>query len=402
MNMKLRGYGTVTISKKGENWIANGHPWIFGSDVVRQDEGIENGSLVDVISEKGKYLGTGFISLESKIRVRLLTRDYQVSIDDAFFKRRIEYAWNYRKTVMKDQLSCTRILFSEADQLPGIIVDRFNDVLVSEVLTFGMDAHKDVIYDSLLKVLKEDGVSVRGIYERNDVSSRRLEGLSEYKGWYGETDHGETETVINENGVFMRVDFENGQKTGYFLDQKRNRKKVAEISEGRRVLDCFTHTGSFAINCALNGAKSVTAVDISETAIENARRNAELNGADIRFITGDVFKVLEEVNRKEYDLIILDPPAFTKSRDRTRNAYNGYLEINSRAMKLLPRGGYLCTCSCSHFMPHELFEKMLSEAMQKTGIYLKMVSVSRQAEDHPIMLNIPETDYLKFYILQTV
>lgn len=200
----------------------------------------------------------------------------------------------------------------------------------------------------------------------------------------------------------MRVDFENGQKTGYFLDQKRNRKKVAEISEGRRVLDCFTHTGSFALNCALNGAKSVTAVDISETAIENARRNAELNGADIRFITGDVFKVLEEVNRKEYDLIILDPPAFTKSRDRTRNAYNGYLEINSRAMKLLPRGGYLCTCSCSHFMPHELFEKMLSEAMQKTGIYLKMVSVSRQAEDHPIMLNIPETDYLKFYILQTV
>ena len=400
--MKKREYACVTATKKGERWLKGGHPWLYESDIDGISGKYENGDIVDVVSIKGNYIGSGLISENSKIRVRLISRDYSLTYDEDFWQRRIQYAWNYRKTVMKDQLQCCRVIFGESDGFPGLTADRFNDILVTEVLTFGMDKLKDVIYPLLLKVLREDGQDVKGIFERNDVSIRKLEGLTEYKGWYVKEEGLDTETVITENGIKYYVDVENGQKTGYFLDQKRNRERVGRLVEGKKVLDCFTHTGSFALNCAKGKAGKVTAVDISETAIKQARKNAEANDLKVDFVVADVFDYLDKVNKKEYDFIILDPPAFTKSRQTVNNAYNGYLEINSKAMKLLPKGGYMATCSCSHFMPHELFEKMLKEACEKTGIQMRMVSVSQQAEDHPIMLNVPETDYLKFYILQIV
>ena len=400
--MKKRGYACVSVTSKGERWLKSGHPWLYESDIDNIDGEYENGDIVDVMTGKGNYIGSGLISDLSKIRVRLISRDFSLSYDEGFWLRRIQYAWDYRKTVMKDQLECCRIIFGESDGFPGLTVDRFNDILVTQTLTFGIEKLKDIIFPLLLKVLREDGQSVKGIFERNDVTIRKLEGLEEYKGWYYREDDLPAETVITENGIKYYVDVENGQKTGFFLDQKRNRERVGRICEGRKVLDCFTHTGSFALNCAQGKAARVTAVDISETAIRQAEKNAELNGLKIDFVVDDVFDYLDKVNKKEYDLIVLDPPAFTKSRQTVNNAYNGYLEINSKAMKLLPKGGYLATCSCSHFMPHQLFEKMLKEASEKTGIQMRMVSVSQQREDHPVMLNVPETDYLKFYILQIV
>ena len=400
--MKKREYPCIYVTPKGERWLKSGHPWLYESDIDSDDGSYENGDIVDVVSRKGNYIGSGLVSLNSKIRVRLISRDFSVSYDEDFWLRRIWYAWNYRKTVLKDQLSCCRVIFGESDGFPGLTVDRFNDILVIQTLTYGIEKLKDVIFPLLLNVLKDDGQDVKGIYERNDVRIRKLEGLEEYKGWYCREEGLTTETVIEENGIRYYVDVENGQKTGFFLDQKRNRERVGKIAEGKKVLDCFTHTGSFALNCARGNALKVTAVDISETAIKQAERNAELNGLKVDFVVDDVFEYLDKINKKEYDLIILDPPAFTKSRQTVNNAYNGYLEINMKAMKLLPKGGYLATCSCSHFMPHELFEKMLKEASEKTGLQLKMVSVSQQAEDHPVMMNVPETDYLKFYILQIV
>ena len=400
MEMNIRDQAYVTVTKKGERWLRNGHPWVYESDIDSIIGEYSNGDIVTVLSPKGKYIGSGLMSDYSKIRVRLISREHNLVYDEGFWKRRIEHAWNYRKTVMKDQLSCCRIIFGESDFFPGLTVDRFNDILVTQTLTYGMEELKKTIFPLLLEVLREDGQDIKGIYERNDVAIRDLEELRQYKGWFCREEGLGTETVIEENGIKYYVDVENGQKTGYFLDQKRNRERVGKIAEGKRVLDCFTHTGSFALNCAKGKAAKVTAVDISETAINQARKNAELNGLNINFVVDDVFEYLDKVNRKEYDLIILDPPAFTKSRQTVNNAYNGYLEINTKAMKLLPKGGYLATCSCSHFMPHELFEKMLSEASVKTGIQMRMVSVSQQAEDHPIMVNVPETDYLKFYILQ--
>lgn len=400
----LREYPQVVLSKKGEKWLDNGHPWAYESDVTSINGTYENGDIVDVIGPKGKYLGTGFLSLTSKIRVRTFSRDSSSVYNEDFWYRRIRYAWDYRKTVMDSTDSC-RMIFGEADQFPGLTVDKFNDVLVTQCQCFGLEKIKDVIYPLLVKVIEEDGQKVSGIYERNDVAIRKLEGLEMYTGWYKLTDREIpeiSETVIEENGVKYNVDFINGQKTGFFLDQKRNRKLVGSISNGKKVLDCFTHTGSFALNCALNGASKVTAVDISETAINQARRNAELNGLNIDFVVADVFDYLDKVNKKEYDLIILDPPAFTKSRKTVEHAYKGYLDINMRAMRLLGRGGYLATCSCSHFMPHELFEQMLKEASYRTGFQLKLISVTQQNSDHPILLNVPETDYLKFYIMQIV
>ena len=397
-----REYACVTVTRKGERWLKSGHPWLYESDIETINGNFDNGDIVDVLSSKGNYIGSGLLSENSKIRVRLIGREYNLVYDEGFWERKIRYAWDYRKTVMKDQLSCCRVIFGESDGFPGLTVDRFNDVLVTQTLTFGMEKLKDVIFPLLVKVLKEDGQDIKGIFERNDVNIRKLEGLQENKGWYYKENGVTTETVIEENGIKYYVDVENGQKTGFFLDQKRNRARVRAIAEGKRVLDCFTHTGSFALNCARGKAAKVTAVDISQTAINQAARNAELNGLKINFEVADVFEYLDKVNKKEYDLIILDPPAFTKSRATVNNAYNGYLGINMKGMKLLPKGGYLATCSCSHFMPHQLFEKMLKEAMERTGIQLRMVSESQQGEDHPIMLNVPETDYLKFYILQVV
>ena len=405
-----RQFPRVVITAKGTRWVEQGHPWIYEGEVIRQEGDCENGGLVDAVSEKGKYLGTGFLSEKSKIRVRLLSRNANDRFDAAFWQRRLQYAWDYRKTVMGDQTSCCRIIFGEADGFPGLTVDRFSDLLVTQTLSIGMERAKDMIFPALVKLLREDGEVIRGVFERNDVAIRELEGMAQNKGWYvlpGETPPESPMTEICENGVYYSVDVENGQKTGFFLDQKYNRLAVAKLAKGKRVLDCFTHTGSFALNAAKGGAEHVTAVDVSASAIGMARQNALRNGLEDRmdFVTADVFDLLPELaakGGKPYDFIILDPPAFTKSRKTVDRAQRGYKEINLRALKLLPRGGYFATASCSHFMPSELFVKMLKAAALDAGVELRQIEARQQAPDHPILWNVPETDYLKFYIFQVV
>ena len=405
-----RQFPRVVITAKGTRWVEQGHPWIYEGEVIRQEGDCENGGLVDAVSEKGKYLGTGFLSEKSKIRVRLLSRNANDRFDTAFWQRRLQYAWDYRKTVMGDQTSCCRIIFGEADGFPGLTVDRFSDLLVTQTLSIGMERAKDMIFPALVKLLREDGEVIRGVFERNDVAIRELEGMAQNKGWYvlpGETPPESPMTEICENGVYYSVDVENGQKTGFFLDQKYNRLAVAKLAKGKRVLDCFTHTGSFALNAAKGGAEHVTAVDVSASAIGMARQNALRNGLEDRmdFVTADVFDLLPELaakGGKPYDFIILDPPAFTKSRKTVDSAQRGYKEINLRALKLLPRGGYFATASCSHFMPSELFVKMLKAAALDAGVELRQIEARQQAPDHPILWNVPETDYLKFYIFQVV
>ena len=405
-----RNFPRLIITAKGTRWVEQGHPWIYEGEVIRQEGDCENGGLMDAVSEKGKYLGTGFFSKHSKIRLRLLSRNANDRFDAAFWQRRLQYAWDYRKTVMGDDISCCRIIFGEADGFPGLTVDRFSDLLVTQTLSIGMERVKDIIFPALVELLRQDGQEIRGIFERNDVAIRELEGMTQNKGWYvlpGETPPESPVTEIRENGVYYAVDVENGQKTGFFLDQKYNRLAVARLAKGKRVLDCFTHTGSFALNAALGGAAHVTAVDVSASAIEMARQNARRNGLEDRmdFITADVFDLLPELaaqGKAPYDFIILDPPAFTKSRKTVDSAQRGYKEINLRALKLLPRGGYFATASCSHFMPSELFVKMLRSAALDAGVELRQIEARQQAPDHPILWNVPETDYLKFYIFQVV
>ena len=405
-----RSYPKFIITAKGTRWVEQGHPWIYEDEVVREEGDCENGALADAVSEKGKYLGTGFVSRHSKIRLRLISRNANDRFDESFWQRRIQYAWDYRETVMGGDISCCRVIFGEADGFPGLTVDRFSDILVTQTLSMGMEKIKDVVFPLLVKVLRSDGQDIRGIYERNDVAIRELEGLPQNKGWYplpGETPPESTVTEICENGIFYRVDVENGQKTGFFLDQKYNRLAIARLAKGKRVLDCFTHTGSFALNAAMGGAEHVTAVDISASAIEMAKANAERNCLTDRmdFVVADVFDLLPELASKgkaPYDFIILDPPAFTKSRKTVGSAQRGYKEINLRALKLLPRGGYFATASCSHFMPSELFVKMLRSAALDAGVELRQIEARQQAPDHPILWNVPETDYLKFYIFQVV
>ena len=399
-----RDFPKFTVSAKGTRWVESGHPWIYDAEITDAPD-CENGALVDAVSEKGKYLGTGFLSLESKIRIRLVSRNANDSFNEDFWRRRASYAWDYRKTVMPGDTSACRFIFGESDGFPGLTVDRFSDVLVTQTLSAGMEKRKDTIFPILLETLKEDGQEIRGIYERNDVAIRALEGLEEGKGWF--CGGGETVTEIEENGIKYLVDFENGQKTGFFLDQKYNRLAVARIAGGKKVLDCFTHTGSFALNAALGGAERVTAVDISQSAIDMAKANAERNGLKDRmdFLAADIFDLLPSLIQKggkPYDLIILDPPAFTKSRRTADRAEKGYKEINLRALQLLPRGGYLATASCSHFMPSERFVSMLKSAARDAGVELKQIEARQQAPDHPILWNVPETDYLKFYIFQAV
>lgn len=405
-----RNFPRLIITAKGTRWVEQGHPWIYEGEVIRQEGDCENGGLMDAVSEKGKYLGTGFFSKYSKIRLRLLSRNANDRFDAAFWQRRLQYAWDYRKTVMQDDISCCRIIFGEADGFPGLTVDRFSDLLVTQTLSIGMERVKDIIFPALVELLRQDGQEIRGIFERNDVAIRELEGMAQNKGWYvlpGETPPESPVTEICENGVSYAVDVENGQKTGFFLDQKYNRLAVARLAKGKRVLDCFTHTGSFALNAAMGGAAQVTAVDVSASAIEMARQNARRNGLEDRmdFITADVFDLLPELaaqGKAPYDFIILDPPAFTKSRKTVESAQRGYKEINLRALKLLPRGGYFATASCSHFMPSELFVKMLRSAALDAGVELRQIEARQQAPDHPILWNVPETDYLKFYIFQVV
>ena len=404
-----RNFPKAIITKKGENWVGGGHPWIYDAEVVSVEGEYENGSLVDAVSEKGKYIGTGFISTESKIRIRLISKNANDKFDREFWKRRVKYAWDYRKTVMGEDIGCCRLIFGEADQFPGLTVDKFGDILVTQCLSVGMEKIKNTVFPLLYEVLTEDGEKVRGIYERNDVAIRKLEGMEENKGWFVLPKvpvPDSTETEIIENGIKYSVDFENGQKTGFFLDQKYNRLAVSKIAKGKRVLDCFTHTGSFALNAAKGGASHVCAVDISESAIEMAKRNAQQNGLTdtMEFRVADVFDLLTNLDNKaeKFDFIILDPPAFTKSRKTVDSAFKGYKDINFRAMKHLPRGGYFATASCSHFMPDELFVKMLRSAAKDAGVELRQIEARQQSPDHPILWNVPETDYLKFYIFQVI
>ncbi len=404
-----RGFPRVTITKKAEASVKAGHPWVYDSEVRGDTDAVENGALVDAFSEKGSYLGTGILSKKSKIRLRLLSNNANEKFDEAFFARRLRYALDYRKTAMGDDYGCCRLIFGEADGLPGLTIDCYHDVLVSQVLSVGIERIKEMLYRQLVSLLKDDGITVRGIFERNELSIRELEGLPLEKGWVRAEYLPEPPSPlieIVENGIRYDVDVENGQKTGFFLDQKYNRLAAAKIARGKRVLDCFTHTGSFALNAAKAGANHVTAVDVSAAAVELARANAEKNGLTDKmdFVCADVFDLLPQLieQRAAYDMIILDPPAFTKSRKTVAGAERGYKSINYSAMKLLPRGGYLATCSCSHFMPSELFERMLLSAARDAGVSLKLIEARRQSPDHPTLMNVPETDYLKFYLFQIV
>ena len=405
-----RPYTPVTITAKGQAALVGGHPWVYEGEVTAVGGAVADGDLVDVVGPKGAYLGTGFYNSHSRIRVRLLSRNANDKFDEAFWRRRIQYAWDYRKTVMGPADSrCCRVIFGEADQFPGLTVDRFESVLVAQVLSLGMERIKDLLFRLLLEVLRADGQEIVGVYQRNDVAIRELEGMEQNKGWFplpGEAVPDYSSVDITENGIVYTVDFENGQKTGFFLDQKYNRRAVARIAAGHTVLDCFTHTGSFALNAARGGAKHVTAVDVSEYAVECARENARRNGLDgvMDCVCENVFDLLPRLAEQpvQYDFIILDPPAFTKSRKATENAMRGYKEINYRAMKLLPRGGYLATCSCSHFATEELFIKMLRSAAKDAGVQLRQIEARQQCADHPILWGVDETNYLKFFIFQVV
>ena len=406
-----RPYAKLTITKKGERAARSGHPWVYGEEVTHVEGTYQTGDIVDVYSDKDRYLGTGFANDISKIRVRIVSRNANDRFDEAFWQRRVKYALDYRKTVMGDKdFACCRLIFGDADDMPGLTVDRYNDVLVAQTLCYGMDQVKPVIFKALVDELAAMGVTIRGIYERNDVKVRKLDGMDEYKGWY-EADFlpqpGSVLTTIDENGILYDVDVENGQKTGFFLDQKYNRLAVAKIAAGKHVLDCFTHTGAFALNAAKGGAASVTAVDISQEAVDMTNENIRRNGLEaiVTAKQANVFDLLTDLadhKCHDYDFIILDPPAFTKSGHTVRNAIRGYKEINLKAMKLLPRGGYLATCSCSHFMRDDLFRQMLHDAAKDAGVRLRQIEGRQQSPDHPILWNVPETNYLKFYLFQVV
>lgn len=398
-----RPYVSVTVTEKAERSLRNRHPWVYADEILSADRPYENGDVVDVRSVKGKWLGAGFVNDHSKIRVRLLSNNPNDSYDDAFFARRLRYAVDYRQAVMGEDFDACRLIFGEADGLPGLTVDRFGDVLVAQCLCLGMELRKSSIYRELIDILYARGVKISVLYERNDAAVREKEGLTQRKGFAIGTGSGHV--LITENGIQYDVDYVNGQKTGFFLDQKYNRAAVARIAKGRRVLDLFTHTGAFGLNCAKAGAEKVMSVDTSAEALESARRNAALNGLSVEYIQADVFEFLTkaaEEKRRDCDLIILDPPAFTKSGATLKSAIRGYKEINLKAMKLLPRGGYLATCSCSHFMTDELFRKMLSDAARDADVSLKQIEARQQGPDHPILWDVPETDYLKFYIFQVI
>ena len=404
-----REYARFTVSAKAERALRTGHPWVYGEEVTAVDGSYQPGDIVDVRSGKGRWLGSGFVNGHSKIRVRVISRNANDRFDEAFFRRRIRYALEYRKNVMGSDFSACRLIFGEADQFPGLTVDRFGDILVAEVLSLGMDRRKGLLFRLLAEELTDMGETVSAIYERSDSPLRAKEGLENFVGFAdipGLRCDLNGHVTISENGILYDVDYFNGQKTGFFLDQKYNRLAAARLAPGKRVLDCFTHTGAFALNAAKAGAESVTAVDISADAVAQARHNAALNGLSDRmeFLQADVFQLLTDAAKgpTRWDYIILDPPAFTKSSSTVDAAYRGYREINRRAMQLLPRGGYLATCSCSHFMPAPKFTEMLRDAASDASVSLRQIEARQQAPDHPILWGVPETDYLKFYLFQVV
>lgn len=399
-NYKL---GSIVTLKKGEGrLLKGGGAWIFDNEIASVMGGFEDGDIVEVRDFDGYAMGRGFINSRSKIRVRMLTRQPSEEIDDSFFKRRVQMAWEYRKRTV--DISSCRVIFGEADFLPGFVMDKYEDVLVVQSLALGIDRHKETIIAAAKEVMAEDGIIIRGVYERSDAKEREKEGLERTKGFIGP--EFDTDVLITENGVKYVVDVADGQKTGFFLDQKYNRKAIWPMSKGAEVLDCFTHTGSFGLNAALAGAKSVLSVDASESALATAARNAEMNGLSekVTYMCADVFELLPELlhNGRKFDLVILDPPAFTKSRRTVDHAYSGYRRINKKAMELQRGGRYLATCSCSRYMETPLFEQMLRESALEAGVTLKQISVTQQNSDHPILWTMEETSYLKFYIFQII
>ena len=391
----------TVILRKGEGrTVKSGGAWIFDNGIDRVEGAFENGDIVEVRDFDGYFLGWGFYNPVSKISVRLMSRKKEHEITEAFLEQRVRDAWEYRKQVI-DTGSC-RVIFGEADWLPGLVVDKFSDVLVVESLALGIDRLKPVILDKLREVLAQDGIRIRGIYERSDAKVRLQEGMERYKGFIG--DPFDTKVEIEENGVKYLVDVQEGQKTGFFLDQKENRKAIRRLCAGKKVLDCFTHTGSFALNAGAAGAASVLGVDASMTGVLQAEENARLNGLSdrVRFQCADVFELLPQLEEQgeRYDVVILDPPAFTKSRSSVKNAVKGYREINLRGMKLVKDGGFLATCSCSHFMDPELFAKTIREAARSARKRLRQVEFRTQAPDHPILWAADESYYLKFYLFQ--
>ena len=425
-----RPYPQVIVTRKAARALAGGHPWVFEGEVLRMEPAptdgreAQNGDVVDVVEENGTWQGVGLLSEQSKIRVRVVSRNANDRINEAFWSRKLQWAWEYRKATMgsralpgcEPDTNCCRVLFSEADGFPGLIVDRYEDVLVSQVGTVGMQRLRPTLYPLLLDVLRADGQDIRGIYERNDAPSRLKEGLAQEKGWWAEDGRPAPDSarvIARENGIAYDLDLENSQKTGFFLDQKCNRRAVRELAGGRRVLDCFCHVGPFGLNAAAGGAAFVREVDVSQTAIDLARENARLNGLDatMGFTCANVLEYLPELVsdkkrlREEggpFDLIVLDPPAFTKSRGTVDHAAHGYREINEWAMRLLPRGGYLATCSCSHFMTRDLLARTIAEAAHNANVQLRQIEERQQAPDHPILWGVPETHYLDFFMFQVV
>lgn len=396
-------YDTIVTLKKGEGrTLKAGGAWIYDNEIDSILGSFENGDIVTVHDFDGYFLGYGFLNTRSKIAIRMLTRKKDTVIDDAFLEARVQAAWDYRKQVI-DTASC-RLIFGEADFLPGIVIDKFSDVLVVESLALGIDRLKPQILDAVKRVLAKDVITIRGIYERSDAKVREQEGMERFKGFIGEPF--DTKIEIEENGVKYMVDVQDGQKTGFFLDQKNNRAAIQRLCRGKRVLDCFTHTGSFALNAGIAGASEVIGVDASELGVNQARENAALNHLEdkVSFVCADVFELLPELEKKgeKFDVVILDPPAFTKSRNSIKNAVKGYREINVRGMHLVKDGGFLATCSCSHFMDPELFQKTIAEAARGAHKRLRQVEFRTQAADHPILWAADSSYYLKFYIFQVV
>ncbi len=394
---------TIRIKKGTGRSLKAGGSWIYDNEIDTISGDYQNGDMVNVEDFDGYPLGQGFINTKSTIAIRMMTRKKEIIVDEALIEQRVRNAWAYRKSVA-DTSSC-RIIFGEADFLPGIIIDKFSDVLVVESLALGIDRWKMVILEKLQNLLKEDGIFIRGIYERSDAKVRLQEGMERYKGFIGEPF--DTKVEILENGVRYLVDVQDGQKTGFFLDQKYNRLAIQRLCPGKKVLDCFTHTGSFALNAGIAGAASVLGVDASQLAIDQANENAGLNGLSdrVHFQCADVFDLLPKLEAagEKYDVVILDPPAFTKSRNSIKNAVKGYREINLRGMKLVKDGGFLATCSCSHFMHPELFAKTIQEAAAGARRRLRQVEYRTQAADHPILWSKEDTSYyLKFYIFQVM
>lgn len=393
----------VAVLKKGEGRaLKSGGPWVYDNEIASIMGNFENGDIVIVRDFDGYPLGRGFINTNSKIRIRMMTRNENQEIDREFLKMRVRDAWEYRKKTI--DISSCRVIFGEADFLPGMVIDKFSDVLVVQSLALGIDKLKMIIIEELKSAMAEDGITIRGVYERSDAKVRLQEGMERVKGFIGEPF--DTKVQIVENGVKYIVDIEDGQKTGFFLDQKYNRLAIQRLCKDAKVLDCFTHTGSFALNAGIAGAKSVTGVDASQLAVDQATENAELNGLEksVKFICEDVFELLPklEAEGEKYDVVILDPPAFTKSKNSIKNAVKGYREINLRGMKLVKDGGYLATCSCSHFMSYELFTQTIGQAARNVHKRLRQVEYRTQAADHPILWSADESYYLKFYIFQVI